>query len=76
MCYWYDLKDKKDITITNAFQKILNESNHKLKKIWTDTGSEFYERSMKYWLEKKAIEMSWTHREGKYVAVERFIKIL
>ena len=27
------LKDKKDITITNAFQKILAESNPKPKKI-------------------------------------------
>ena len=27
------LKDKKDISITNAFQKILDESNHKPNKI-------------------------------------------
>ena len=46
------LKDKKRITITNAFQKILDESNHKLNKIWVDKGSEFYNRSMKLWLEK------------------------
>ena len=41
------------MTITNAFQKILDESNRKLKKIWVDKGSEFYNRSMKSWLEKK-----------------------
>ena len=41
------LKDEKGITITNAFQKILDESNHKLNKIWVDKGSEFYNRSMK-----------------------------
>ena len=46
------LKDKKRITITNAFQKILDESNHKPNKIWVDKGSEFYNRSMKLWLEK------------------------
>ena len=28
------LKDKKGITITNAFQKILKESNRKPNKIW------------------------------------------
>ena len=28
------LKDKKDITITNAFQNILEESNRKPNKIW------------------------------------------
>ena len=44
------LKEKKGITITNAFQKILDESNHKPYKIWVDKGSEFYNRSMKSWL--------------------------
>ena len=40
------LKDKKGITITNAFQKTLDESNHKPNKIWLDKGSEFYNTSM------------------------------
>ena len=30
------LKDKKGITITNSFQKILDESNHKPNKIWVE----------------------------------------
>ena len=47
------LKDKKSITITNAFQKVIKESNPKLNKTWVDKGSEFYNRSMKSWLEKK-----------------------
>ena len=51
------LKAKKGITITNAFQKILDESNHKPNKIWVDKGSEFYNRSIKSWLEKDAIKM-------------------
>ena len=41
------LKDKRGTTITNAFQKILDESNRKPNKIWVDEGSEFYNRSMK-----------------------------
>ena len=41
------LEDKKGITITNAFQKILNESNRIPNEIWVDKGSEFYNRSMK-----------------------------
>ena len=36
------LKDKKVITITKAFQKVLNESNHKPNKICEDKSSEFY----------------------------------
>ena len=36
------LKGKKDITITWAFQKTLDESNHKPNKIWVDKGNEFW----------------------------------
>ena len=49
------LKDKKGITIANAFQKILKESNRKPNKIWVDKGSKFYNRSIKSWLEKNDI---------------------
>ena len=41
------LKDKKGITINNAFQIILDKSNRKPNKIWLDEGSEFYDRSTK-----------------------------
>ena len=70
------LKDKKGITITNAFQKILDESNCKPSKIWVDTGIEFYNRSMKSWLEKNAIEMCSRQNKGKSVVAERFIRTL
>ena len=33
------VKDKKGITITTVFQKVLNESNRKPKKLWVDKGS-------------------------------------
>ena len=39
------LKDKKDVSIVNAFQKILNDSARKPTKIWVDKGSEFYNNS-------------------------------
>ena len=38
------LKDEKGITITNAFQKVLNESGCKPNKTWVDKGSKFYNR--------------------------------
>ena len=44
------MKDKKGITITNDFQKTLDESNRKPNKIWVDIGGRFYNRSMKSWL--------------------------
>ena len=39
------LKDKKGISIVNAFQIILKESNRKPNKIWVDKGSKFYNSS-------------------------------
>ena len=36
------LKEKQGITITNAFQRILVESNRKPNKIWVSKGSKFY----------------------------------
>ena len=41
------LKDKKGVTITNTFQKILDDSmelhtQRKPNKMWIDKGSEFY----------------------------------
>ena len=51
---WFiPLKDKKGIAITYGFQKNLGDSNWKPHKIWVDKGSEFYNRSMKSWLERK-----------------------
>ena len=39
------LKDKKGVSIVDAFQKILDDSNRKPNKIWVDKGSEFYNSS-------------------------------
>ena len=36
------LKDKKGISIVNAFDKIIKQSNRKPNKIWVDQGGEFY----------------------------------
>ena len=41
------LKDKKSISIVNAFKQILKESNRKPNKIWVDKESEFYNNSFK-----------------------------
>ena len=80
MCYWYlyvffSLKDKKGATITNAFQKTLDEYRRKPNKIWIDKGSQFYNRPMKSWLEND-IEMYSAHNKGKPVVAERFIRTL
>ena len=48
----YRFKDKEGTIITHAFQKSLKESNRKPNKIWVDTGSKFYNRSIKSNLEQ------------------------
>ena len=70
------LKDKKGVTMVNAFQSILNTSKRKPNKIWVDQGSEFYNKSFKKWLEDNDIKMYSTHNEGKSVVAERFIMTL
>ena len=35
------LKDKKGVSIVNAFQKILNDSNRKSNKVWVNKGANF-----------------------------------
>ena len=60
---WIVPSKDKGTTITNAFEKILDESGHKPNKIWVDIDSEFYNRSVKFWLEDNVIEMYSTHSE-------------
>ena len=70
------LKDKKGITIANAFQKNLIESYRKPNKVWVYKGSEFYNRSMKSYLQNNNTEMYLTHNKEKSVIAETLIRIL
>ena len=70
------LKDKKGVSIVDAFQKILNDSNRKPSKVWVNKGSEFYNNFFKKWLKDNDIEMYSIHNEGNSVIAERFIRTL
>ena len=70
------LKDKKGISIVNAFNKIIKQSNRKPNKIWVDQEGEFYNRVFKKWLSGNDIIMYSTFNESKSVAAERFIRTL
>ena len=74
--YVWVVKDKKGVSIVNAFQKILKESNRKPNKIWVDKGSEFCNNSFKKWSKDNDIEMYSVHNEGKSAVAERFIRTL
>ena len=69
------LKDKKETSIFNAFQKIISEGRQP-NKVWADQGSEFYNNSFKDFLKINNIEMYSTYNEGKFIVAERFIGTL
>ena len=70
------LKNKKGVSIVNAFQSILKKSNRKPNQIWVDKNGEFYDNSFKKWLQDNNIEMYSTYNEGKSVVTERFIRTI
>ena len=70
------LKDKKGVSIVNAFNKIIKHSGRKPNKIWVDQGGEFYNNVFKKWLSDNDVIMYSTYNEGKSVVAERFIRTL
>ena len=69
------LKDKRGISIVNAFQKMISKGR-KPNKVWFDQGNEFYNDSFKDFLKMTNIKMDSTYNEGKPVVAERFIRTL
>ena len=67
------LENKKGISVTNGFNKIIKQSNRKPNKIWVDQGGEFYNSVFRKWLSDNDIIMYLTYNEGKSVVAERFI---
>ena len=69
------LKDKRAISLVNAFQKIVSEGK-KTNKIWFDQDGRFYNNLSKTFLKINNIEMYSTYNKGKFAVAERFIKTL
>ena len=70
------LKDKRVITITNEFQKLLDESDRKPNKIWVNKVSEFYQKLMKSRLGGSNIDIHSTLNENMWFVAKRFIRTL
>ena len=66
------LKDKRRISIVNAFHKIISKGR-KPNKIWVNQGGEFCNKLFKRLLKINNIKMYSTYNEGKSVVAERFI---
>ena len=77
------VKDKKGVSIVNAFQKIISEGSEAASKgrrkpneIWVDQDSKFYKNYFKDFMKTNNIEMYLIYNEGKFVVAERFIRTL
>ena len=65
------LKTKAGAAVTNAFKDLFKE-NVPPTRLWTDKGTEFYNKSMKELLARKKVILYSTHNVGKAVVVERW----
>ena len=74
--FFIPLKNKKEFSIVNAFNKIIKQSKRKPNKIWVDQAGEFYNNVFEKWLSDNDINMYSTYNEGKSVVAERFIRTL
>jgi hypothetical protein len=70
------IPDKIGKTILEAFKQIEADAGEAPKKLWTDRGSEFYNKDVKTWLTKHKIELYSTYSENKAAVIERFNRTL
>ena len=66
------LKDKRGMSIVNAFQKIISKC--KPNKMWVDQNGGFYNKFSKRFLKINNIEMYSTYIERKSAVAESFIR--
>ena len=69
------VKDKKEPVLLMHLKKS-SQKKRKPNKIWIDQGSEFYNKSFKYFFKKNNIGIYSIYNEGKSVVAERFIRTL
>ena len=70
------LKDKRRISIVNAFQKIISKGRKANKIPVVDQGPEFYNKLFKRFLKINNIEMYSKYNKIKFVVAERLIRTL
>lgn len=70
------LKDKKGLTVVQAFKQVVKQSGRIPKHIWVDKGKEFYNKNMDEWLKENDIIRYSTYGEHKSAVVERFNRTL
>ena len=74
-CAWVvPIKDKKGVSIVNAFKKIISKER-KPNKMWLDQGSEFYNQSFKKFLKINNIEMYSTYMKENLLLLRDLLGI-
>ena len=69
------LKDKKGMSIFNAFQKILDKSGRKPNKICVDKGSDFDNSSFKKWLKDNDVRMYLIHMKENLLLLKHLLEL-
>ena len=69
------LKDKRGISIVNAFRKIISKGR-KPNKIWVDKDSKLYNKLFERFLKINNTEMYSAYNKGESVFAERFNRTL
>ncbi len=70
------LEDKSADTVTNAFKQILEDNGEAPKRLWSDAGTEFYNKKFQALLKKHKTQLYSTYSEFKASPVERFNRTL
>ena len=70
------LNYKKGVSIVNAFQKSLKQSDRKANRICVGQGSKFYNTYFKKWLKDNDIAMYPTYNASKSIVAERLIRAI
>ena len=76
MAYVQPLKRKTPQEVQPAFEAVLKEAGATPQMLQTDHGKEFYNKTMRAWLEKKKIHHYSTYSVNKAAIVERFNRTL
>lgn len=67
------IKTKSAKDMLDGFEKIVKMNNGKTPKhLWTDEGSEYYNKTIKDWLDKHGTTIYSTHGKHKSAVIERF----
>ena len=70
------LKNKEGISVARALEDIFNSSQRYPYRLWTDRGTEFYNRNVENTLKRHKVQLYSTFNEPKSMIAERFIRTL